>query len=180
MMEHDTEKVDEVALALLLLTLHDHNRAWKGMSWEVSDRLHKKGWIKNPKNKNESVELTPVGYEACVLSFLKHFVPSEASIPLSRLPVSRERLEHFYYRDEDDLHAFFIDSATGLLVSSTDDERALVSLPLDALLNNPRYLVLPICTAEERVSPDRFGKGAAKRVRQQIEAWLDSHPVLRL
>ena len=39
-MEHDQDKIDEVVLALLYLTLHDENRAWKGHDWETLDRLH--------------------------------------------------------------------------------------------------------------------------------------------
>ena len=29
----NTDKIDDAALALLYLTLHDHCRAWKGMDW---------------------------------------------------------------------------------------------------------------------------------------------------
>jgi len=32
----NTDKIDEAALALLYLTLHDDCRAWKGMDWDVS------------------------------------------------------------------------------------------------------------------------------------------------
>jgi hypothetical protein len=72
-MDYDQEKVDEVALALLYLTLGSDSRAWKGMSWEVSNRLYEKGWIENPRNKNQSFELTPAGREACIRLFRKHF-----------------------------------------------------------------------------------------------------------
>ena len=47
----DTDKIDDTALALLYLTLHDDIRAWKGMDWGVLDRLHNKGMIHEvPRN----------------------------------------------------------------------------------------------------------------------------------
>lgn len=51
MNEYDQEKVDEMTLALMYLTLHDSCRAWKGFDWETLDRLYEKGWIDNPKSK---------------------------------------------------------------------------------------------------------------------------------
>jgi hypothetical protein len=75
-MNYDTEKVDEMALALLFLTVFDDNgiiRAWKGMDWEVLDRLHDKGFIHDPKNKNKSVMFTEEGYSRCRELFEKHF-----------------------------------------------------------------------------------------------------------
>jgi len=47
-MEYDKDKVDEMVLALLFLTLHDGYRAWKGHDWSAINRLHKKGMIANP------------------------------------------------------------------------------------------------------------------------------------
>ncbi|MGA7713956.1 MAG: DUF6429 family protein [Rhizomicrobium sp.] len=49
----DEEKIDEAALALLHLTLHDGFRAWKNFDWAVLSRLHAKGFIGNPVNKSE-------------------------------------------------------------------------------------------------------------------------------
>jgi hypothetical protein len=72
-MDYDQDKVDEVALALLFLTLGDDNRAWKGMDWNVSDRLYQKGWIENPRNKNQSFKLTDSGREACERLFRQYF-----------------------------------------------------------------------------------------------------------
>jgi len=64
-MAYDTDKIDDAVLALLALTLHDVTefgaRAWKGHDWDVLDRLHEKGFIGDPKNKNKSVALTPEG-----------------------------------------------------------------------------------------------------------------------
>ena len=52
-MEYDEDKVDEMVLALLFLTLHDGYRAWKGHDWEAMDRLHNKGMIANPGGKSQ-------------------------------------------------------------------------------------------------------------------------------
>jgi hypothetical protein len=41
-MNYDEDKVDEMVLALLHLTLHGGNRAWEGHDWEALDRLHKR------------------------------------------------------------------------------------------------------------------------------------------
>jgi hypothetical protein len=54
----DTDKIDEAVLALLILTLHDGVRAWKGHDWDVLDRLYRKGMIDNPVGKAKSVVLT--------------------------------------------------------------------------------------------------------------------------
>jgi len=59
----DTDKIDDAALALLYLTLHDDNRAWKGMDWDVLGRLHEKGMIRDPVGKVKSVVFTPEGLE---------------------------------------------------------------------------------------------------------------------
>jgi hypothetical protein len=42
-MEIDKDKIDDAVLALLWLTLHDGDRAWKGFDWDTLDRLHAKG-----------------------------------------------------------------------------------------------------------------------------------------
>jgi hypothetical protein len=70
---YDKDKVDEVSLALLYLTLGEDGRAWKGMDWDVSDRLYAKGWIENPRSKNKSLVLTPEGRVECIRLFQKHF-----------------------------------------------------------------------------------------------------------
>ena len=38
-MDYDKDKVDEMVLALLFLTLHGDGRAWKGHDWDAMDRL---------------------------------------------------------------------------------------------------------------------------------------------
>lgn len=60
-MDIDTDKIENAVLALLQLTLHDGNRAWKGHDWDVMDRLYQKGLIDNPANKAKSVVLTDEG-----------------------------------------------------------------------------------------------------------------------
>ena len=72
-MEYDEDKVDEMVLALLFLTLHDNYRAWKGHDWGAMDRLHKKGMIENPVGKAKSVVLTDDGLQCSRELFAKHF-----------------------------------------------------------------------------------------------------------
>ena len=62
-MEYDKDKVDEMVLALLFLTIHDNGRAWKGHDWDAMDRLHKKGLISDPVGRAKSVVLTDEGLE---------------------------------------------------------------------------------------------------------------------
>ena len=59
----DSDKIDDAVLALLALTQHDGYRAWKGFDWDVLDRLHEKGMIDNPRNKNKSVAFTDEGLQ---------------------------------------------------------------------------------------------------------------------
>ena len=72
-MEIDEGKVDDAVLALLYLTLHDGHRAWKGMDFDVMNRLHEKGYIDNPINKTKSVWLTDEGLQKSELLFKKLF-----------------------------------------------------------------------------------------------------------
>lgn len=60
-MEIDEDKVDDAVLALMLLTLHDGQRAWKGFDWEALGRLHRKGMISDPAGRAKSVVLTDEG-----------------------------------------------------------------------------------------------------------------------
>jgi Domain of unknown function (DUF6429) len=60
-MEIDERKIDEAVLALLYLTLHDGNRAWKGHDWDAMNRLHEKGFISNSVSRAKSVALTEQG-----------------------------------------------------------------------------------------------------------------------
>lgn len=73
-MDIDEDKIDEAALALMYLTLHDHYRAWKQIDWEVTNRLHDKGLICDPVGKAKSVVLTDEGLKQCEHLFNKLFV----------------------------------------------------------------------------------------------------------
>jgi Domain of unknown function (DUF6429) len=69
----DTGKIDDAALALLYITLHDGDRAWKGIDWGVLGRLHDKGMIHDPVGKVKSVVFTPEGLERAKLLFEEMF-----------------------------------------------------------------------------------------------------------
>ena len=63
-MRYDEAKIDEAVLAVLYLTAweeHGLTRAWKGIDWDASNRLHERGFIDDPKNKNKSVVFTEEG-----------------------------------------------------------------------------------------------------------------------
>lgn len=60
-MDLDTDKLDDAALAILSLTLHDGRRVWKGLDWAITDRLHEKGLIEDPVGKSKSLVLTEDG-----------------------------------------------------------------------------------------------------------------------
>jgi hypothetical protein len=67
------DKIDDAALALLYLTLHDGCRAWKGFDWDVLGRLHDKGMIDNPVGKVKSVVFTQEGLERAKTLFEEMF-----------------------------------------------------------------------------------------------------------
>ena len=65
-MDYDLEKVDEFALALLYFSSFKEGfatRAWKGMDWDILNRLTEKGFIGDAKNKNKSIVFTDEGVE---------------------------------------------------------------------------------------------------------------------
>jgi hypothetical protein len=70
----DWQSVDEAALAILLLGLHDGWRTWKGLNWEILNRLHAMGFITDPKNKTKSVVFTDEGLEESQRLFEKLFL----------------------------------------------------------------------------------------------------------
>ena len=72
-MDYDREKVDEIVLALLWLTLDRYRRAWKGHDWNVLNRLHERGYISDPKSKAKSVLLTEEGEQRSRELFARHF-----------------------------------------------------------------------------------------------------------
>lgn len=78
-MDYNKDKVDEMALAMLYLTHFKDTKdspykAWKGLDWDVLDRLYEKGYIYDPKNKNKSVIFTDEGFALSEQLFQKHFV----------------------------------------------------------------------------------------------------------
>ena len=79
LMDIDADKIDEAALALLYLTLHDGSRAWKGLYWDVMNRLHEKGFISNPVGKAKSVLLTEKGLQESERLFRKLFAKRQKS-----------------------------------------------------------------------------------------------------
>jgi hypothetical protein len=75
-MDYDQDKVNEVVLALLTLTIAEDRYgvpAWKGHDWDALDRLHEKGYISNPKTKAKSVVMTEEGAKRAKELFAKHF-----------------------------------------------------------------------------------------------------------
>jgi hypothetical protein len=71
--ELDAEKLAEVALALLSLTLHDQVRVWKSIDWGLSNLLFQKGWIGDPVSKAKSLVLTDEGLKLAEVFLRKHF-----------------------------------------------------------------------------------------------------------
>jgi hypothetical protein len=84
-MEYDSEKVDEMVLALLFLTTFDEDqygaRAWKGHDWDALDRLHEKGYISDPKSKAKSVVVTVEGVKRSRELFEENFGKKEPDAP---------------------------------------------------------------------------------------------------
>ncbi len=76
-MDYDHDKVDEMVLALLCLTITEEDawgaRAWKSHDWDVLDRLYAKGYISDPKSKAKSVALSPEGAKLARALFERHF-----------------------------------------------------------------------------------------------------------
>ena len=76
-MDYDQDKVDEIVLALLYLTIWEEDvwgaRAWKSHAWNALDRLHTKGYISDPKTKAKSVVLSPEGVRRGRELFEQHF-----------------------------------------------------------------------------------------------------------
>ncbi len=72
-MDIDEDKIDEAALALLYLTIHEQRRAWKQLDWDVTNRLHEKGFILDPVSKTKSVVLTDEGLQKSEELFKKMF-----------------------------------------------------------------------------------------------------------
>ena len=77
----DTARIDEAALGLLYLTLHDGCRAWKGMDWDILARLHEAGLVEDPVGKTKSVAFTRKGLAAAEAAHGKLFTIKRQKSP---------------------------------------------------------------------------------------------------
>jgi len=71
--EIDWKRIEDAALAPLYPKLHESNRVWKQIDWDITDRLHEKGMIADPRNKTKSLALTPEGLERAERMFRELF-----------------------------------------------------------------------------------------------------------
>ena len=82
-MNYDQEKVDDVVLALLYLTIWEEDewgaRAWKSHDWDALDRLHAKEYISDPKSKAKSVVLSPEGVIRARELFERYFAKKQSA-----------------------------------------------------------------------------------------------------
>ncbi len=72
-MGFDERKVDEAVLALLYLTLHEGNRAWKTIDFAAFDRLQEQGFLSGAVSRAKSVVLMEKGLRAAQQLAAKHF-----------------------------------------------------------------------------------------------------------
>jgi hypothetical protein len=79
-MDYDKDKVDDMVLALLWLTIFEEKQfgekvrqAWKGHDWEALNRLHEKGFIGDPVGKAKSVLVTEAGAKRSEELFRQYF-----------------------------------------------------------------------------------------------------------
>ena len=62
-MEYDEKLIEDAVLALLAAYSSDKGNAWKGFDFEIMNRLHERGFISDPVNRNKSIWLTAEGLE---------------------------------------------------------------------------------------------------------------------
>lgn len=102
-MKFDPDKVDDAVLALLALTMFEYHgvtRAWKGHDWDAMDRLHRKGYISDPKSKSKSIVLTDDGKSRAKALFDQMFSPSGAKSRSKIAEVEKRALDKIR-RDDD-------------------------------------------------------------------------------
>ena len=75
-MSYNRDSAGDLALALMYLTLHDGQRAWKGLDWEVMDHLHERGFISDPRNRAKSVVLSDEGVARAKAMFEMYLAPA--------------------------------------------------------------------------------------------------------
>lgn len=81
-MKYNTDRIDEVTLALLYLVAHGRvegfgARAWKGFDWDTMARLREKGFIEDPRGKAKSVVMTEQGFQKAKELFERFFGEEE-------------------------------------------------------------------------------------------------------
>lgn len=80
-MNYDQQRIDDAVLALLTVYSFERGRAWKGYDFDVTDRLHERGFIEDAHNKTKSIHLTPEGIERGLALAAKLFGPCTESEP---------------------------------------------------------------------------------------------------
>lgn len=110
-------EVEEAGFAILGLTLHDGNRAWKGISWDLMDRWHGRGWIDDPRSKAKSVVLTDEGVARARELLRERFTTASDRPPPAQ---AREPIESGRLRGWDDGKVYFT-TADGRECCVTDD-----------------------------------------------------------
>lgn len=73
MTHYDSDKVEELVLALLGVFEFEQGCVWKRYDFDVMHALHAKGFISDPRNRNESVHLTPEGLTRAKDLAARHF-----------------------------------------------------------------------------------------------------------
>ena len=77
-MRYDESRIDEAVSALLGAFEFDNGRVWKRIDFEAMDRLHAKGFITDPRSKQESVYLTSEGLDLANRLAAERFTPLRA------------------------------------------------------------------------------------------------------
>ena len=72
--EIDWSRVEDAALALLYLSLHEGNCVWKQIDWAITDRLHERGFILDARNRSKSMALTAEGLDRAETMCKKMFI----------------------------------------------------------------------------------------------------------
>ena len=62
-MNYDDQRIDDAVLALLAAFSDSDSHTWKGHDFDVMKRLHQRGFIGDPVNKNKGLYLTNEGME---------------------------------------------------------------------------------------------------------------------
>lgn len=95
-MDYDADKVDEMVLALLWLTMFPDAgvmRAWKGHDWDALGRLHTAGYIADPRSKAKSLLVTDKGVKRARELFARHFGVRTDTISLESEQVAEKSEE---------------------------------------------------------------------------------------